>query len=326
LGNPYQNLPPLDEFDDFHLKRRSGYFLLENIHEEIKRFVMLEGFDYDKSDAGREHRAQYKFMTNPAKLIQKFILYNVMPNSHMSDCVTEVCPLNYYILKDIKVDITRTIAWEMKKVVLQGKTERESRLFFPGLILGLIKGSGMRLPTAVHEKIPNPINDAFIARHIMGETKKAKGKGKQASSSRTPQSAGPIPFPTNAPFDFVSYAQWQHQSNMHTWEMLAATNRANTYFQQSQYVMQQQSGYPQEVMDQFMTPQAFQTYVNWPGDIPGPYGGGGFYAGDVAEDVGDGCGNEEDLDRDDPDRVPSATPGSEDEDMESLDRGEEEKT
>jgi len=40
--------------------------------------------------------------------------------------------------------------------------------------------------------------------------------------------------------------------------MLAATNRANTYFQQSQYLMQQQAGYPPEIMEQFMTPQAFQ--------------------------------------------------------------------
>jgi hypothetical protein len=129
---------------------------------------------------------------------------------------------------------------------------------------GLIKGSGKRLPTTVHEKIRNPINDAFITRFIMGETKKNKGKGKQASSSRAPPSHSEQP---TVAFNFASYAQWQHQSNMHTWNMLAATNRANTYFQQSQYVMQQQAGYPLEVMAQFMTPHAFQSYVNWPEDM-----------------------------------------------------------
>ena len=130
------------------------------------------------SEVGREYRAQYKFMTNHAKIIQKFILYNVIPNSHLSNCIVEIFPLIYYILKDIKVDIARTMAWELRKVTLQGKGERETCLSFPGLIMDLIKDSDMRLPNVVHEKIRNPINDAFITRFIMGETKKDKGKGK----------------------------------------------------------------------------------------------------------------------------------------------------
>jgi len=72
----------------------------------------------------------------------------------------------------------------------------------------------------------------------MGETKKDKGKGKQASSSQAPppqpeQQNEPLPIPPNVTFDFAGYAQRQHESNMHTWNMLSATNRANTYFQQS---------------------------------------------------------------------------------------------
>ena len=86
---------------------------------------------------------------------------------------------------------------------------------------------------------------------------------------------------------------------MHTWNMLSATNRANTYFQQSQYLMQQQAGYPPEVMAQFMTPTAFQAYVNWPVDTPNPYGGGGvsFAGNDMAGDDDDA--GEDDMERDD---------------------------
>ena len=92
---------------------------------------------------------------------------------------------------------------------------------------------------------------------------------------------------------------------MHTWNMLSATNRANTYFQQSQYLMQQQAGYPPEVMAQFMTPTAFQAYVNWPVDTPNPYGGGGAnFAGNMA---GDDDAGEDDMERDDPAQVHSAT-------------------
>ena len=124
LRNPFPLQYPHD-MDGFHAKQNMGHFTLSGPHEEIKRFILSEGCNYNVSDAGREYRAQYKALTNPAKIIQKFLQYNVIPNSHLSDCVVEVCPLIYYILKGIKVDIARTIAWELK-VTLQGKGERET--------------------------------------------------------------------------------------------------------------------------------------------------------------------------------------------------------
>ena len=184
LGNPFP-LQDEDDIDDFHDKQNKGSFDLEPLKGQIKRTILLEGKNYDMCEAGREHRAQYKFMTNPAKVILKLILYNVKPNNHHSDCTVDVCPLIYYILKGIKVDIARTIAWELRKVTLQGKGEAITRLSFPDLIMGLIKCTNMRLPNAVHEFIKNPINDGFITRYIMGETKKSKSI--RASSSRQPQ-------------------------------------------------------------------------------------------------------------------------------------------
>jgi len=212
LGDP-SPLEDESDMDDFHDKQNRGTFSLTTQHEEINRSILLEGFNYDISDAGRVHRAQYKFMTNHAKIIQKFILYNVMPNSHLSDCTIDVCPLIYSILKGIRVDIARTIAWELRKVTLQGKGETTTRLSFSGLIVGLIKDTNMRLLNAVHEKIKNPINDAFITGYIMGETKKDKGKGKQASSSQAPPPQfepqnEPFQIQPTAAFDFASYANW----------------------------------------------------------------------------------------------------------------------
>ena len=94
--------------------------------------------------------------------------------------------------------------------------------------------------------------------------------------------------------------------------MLSATNRANTYFQQSQYLMQQQAGYPLEVMEQFMTPTAFQAYVNWPEDMPNAYGGGGSYAGN--ENMAKDNADEEGMERDDLALVHNATSTRSDED------------
>lgn len=176
-----------DEMDEFHAYQNQGTFTVEPMKETIKRAILLEGKTYDVSDRGREYRAQYKFMNKTAKFITKFLLHNVKPNSHLSDCTVDVCPLIYYIMKGIKVDIARTIAWELKLVTLQGKSEKRARLAFPGLIMGLIKDTRMKLPTAVHEQIRNPVNDDFIKRYIMGEVKETKSK--KASSSRRPQAS-----------------------------------------------------------------------------------------------------------------------------------------
>jgi len=75
--------------------------------------------------------------------------------------------------------------------------------------------------------------------------------------------------------------------------------------------MQQQTGYPPEVMAQIMTPDAYQAHVAWPEGMPDAFGGGGFYG--AGSDDGDNL--MEDSDRDDPERVPSATGGSDDDDM-----------
>lgn len=336
LGNPF----PLDDqgvLDDFHDKQNRGVFLLDKNHATIKKYIMLEGESYEKSDAGRENIALNKLMKKPARLVLRFILHNVRPKSHLADCTVNVCPLIYYILKGKKVDIARTIAWELRLVALQGHGEPKTRLSFPGLIMGLIKDTEMNMPTAVHDIISNPINDDFITRHIWNDTKKDKGKGKKASSSRAPTSEpneGPIPFPPAAGFDFSSYVQWQHENNVLNFNMMSAIHKENMYLQQSQYLMQQQSSYPPEIMAQFMTPTAFQEYANWPEDTPKPFGGAEFHAGgngadeNMAEDEGDG--NEEEMlveddgegseegndDQNDPANVPSATSDGSDDDME----------
>jgi len=188
VGNPFplQDESDLDAFHDFQNK---GTFDIEPLKEEIKKTILLEGKNYDVSDAGREYRAKYKFMTNPSKLVLKLIRYNIKPNNHLSDCTVDVCPLFYYILKGIKVDIARTIAWELMKVTLLGKGEPKTRITFPGLIMGLIKDTKMKLPNVVHEYIRNPIDDDHITRFILGQKKKDKGMG--TYSSREPQTQPP---------------------------------------------------------------------------------------------------------------------------------------
>jgi hypothetical protein len=309
LGNPFDlDVETENGIDDFHNKQNLGHFLLDEQHEEIKKFIMLEGENYDKSGAGREHIAQYKKMTPPAKLMFRFILHNVKPNSHMLDCTIDVCPLIFYILKGIKVDIARTIAWQLRKVVLQGHGEPKTRLSFPGLIMGLIKDTHMRMPTDYHEIIKNPIDDAFITRYIMGESKKGKGKKGTGASSSSHQPQAP----TSAD-DFSHMDPAQRQCFTYTWDYLDANKRAMTSLHDSLYRMQLHAGYPQLADHQVPLPEAFQAYCAWPGDRPFVYGGGG--SSDMhVDDLGG------DNEQDDPEMVHSATStphGSDDDGMQS---------
>jgi hypothetical protein len=92
---------------------------------------------------------------------------------------------------------------------------------------------------------------------------------------------------------------------------MEAGNRANTYLQQSLYQMQQQAGYPPEVMNQFLTPVAYQAHVAWPGARPNAFGGDGAAHGSEVRaegegEEGQGDGSNENFDQDDPSRVFSA--------------------
>lgn len=207
LGNPYP-LADEDEFDLFHTNQNKGNF----DHDEIKKAILLEGKNYEASDAGREHIAKYSAMVPEAKVILKLILHNIKPNSHLSDVSVDTTPLIYYILKGIKVDIARTIAWELKLVALQGKTGPKSRISFPGLVMGLIKGTRMKVPSVGIEELKNPVDDAFISCHIMKEKKGKGSKGASSSQAPPPQPEPqhePQPEPFQMPYsDFAIYTQW----------------------------------------------------------------------------------------------------------------------
>lgn len=56
LGNPF-SLRHEDDLDTFHDNQNKGAFDIEPMKEEIKRAILLEGENYDVSDAGIEHRA-----------------------------------------------------------------------------------------------------------------------------------------------------------------------------------------------------------------------------------------------------------------------------
>jgi hypothetical protein len=216
----------------------------------------------------------------------------------------------------MKVDISRIIANELKIVALQGKATAKCRISFPGLMMGLIKDTRMRIPTSVHEENKNLVDDTFIARHIEKIKKSDRGSNR-ASSSQAPQphpepQHGPLPIPNTAAVDFPSYVQWQHQCHTYTWDHNEALNRSNNALHQSIYNAQMHLG---DANYSMMTPEEFHAIVNWPGVMPHLYGWGGAYAGteERNEDEEEAQGDDDDdsdgdgaVDLDDPDRVHNA--------------------
>lgn len=135
----------------------------------------------------------------------------------------------------------------------------------------------MRLPTVVHETIRNPIPNNFIKHYIFGETKKSQGK--QASSSRAPPSQFE-PQPHFSHFDphtmLLLILQTTPNGNTSAilihetcWRQLTVLTHI---FSSLSIWCGSRQGTP-EVMSQFMTPEAYQTYVSWPEGRPDAYGG-----------------------------------------------------
>jgi len=204
LVNPY-HLAERDELCEFHATLAQGSFN----YSEIERTIVKSGRHYDVSDAGRKHRAKYVDLTLPAQVILKLILHNIRPKSHILTTTVDVAALIYYILKGKKVDIARTITYDMKLVTLHGKSTKKCPLAFPGLIMGLIIATRMYLAPAIHEEIKIPIDDEFISRNM--EKKKKKDKGSRASTSQNPQpQQEPPQVPTTQAFDFLTFVPWMN--------------------------------------------------------------------------------------------------------------------
>jgi hypothetical protein len=259
--------------------------------------------------------AAFTDMRPKAGILFKFLVHNVWPKSHVTTTPKKVMPpLIWHICKGRPVDLASIISRELKHVALGGVAGPETRLAFPGFIMGLLKHHEVPVTEPFLEELVSPIDD----RYIRGYIKKAATKPLPSSSTVPPL----IPPPENDPhqdypeqddphqsmpqqdapqqfdtFDFTSFQAYMAQYEQR------AVERAQAQQQQAFQLAQAQEQRDIHMMSQMaavfrsnqgiyshlydahqdprcfaFTPTQFTDSCMWPGDRP-IYPGGGTEAG-----------------------------------------------
>jgi len=120
---------------------------------KIEKDILLKDRRFIKNAARKLQKALYSDMIANASVVFKFLVHNVVPKSHTSDTTMKIVPRIWSIIKGIEVDIARLISNEMKSVSLNCATSAKASLTFPGLIMGLFRAKGIKIPTSADEEI-----------------------------------------------------------------------------------------------------------------------------------------------------------------------------
>jgi hypothetical protein len=188
LGNPY-TLPESEDPDEEALcpygdRQKSGDW----DHGKIQREILLPGRLYRPSKKGNPNLAGFTDMKPKAGIIFKFLVHNVWPKSHVTTATKQVTPLIYHICKGRPVDVAGIISRELKNIALGGTAGAETRLCFPGFIMGLLRHKGVQIPD-FSEELVSPIDDKYIRSYIS----RALSKGAASSSQAPPPEDVPPP-------------------------------------------------------------------------------------------------------------------------------------
>ena len=155
------------------------------IFRKIKKDILLKDRRFIKNVAGKLQKVLYADMNANASVVFKFLVHNVVPKSHTSDTTMNIVPLIWSIIKGMEVDIARLISNEMKSVTLNCATSAKASLTFPGLIMGLLRANGIKIPTPADEEILHPIDDTFISSLVKREERMANYQGSSDDEKTT---------------------------------------------------------------------------------------------------------------------------------------------
>ncbi|GAU42856.1 hypothetical protein TSUD_13240 [Trifolium subterraneum] len=92
--------------------------------DDIKQRLMMPDLDIQLNSAGLHLRGMRGDMKQKAQLTLLFILYNVIPRSHLSDAPMNILGLIYCLHVGKDVDVARVIANEMKVIASSGVTDQ----------------------------------------------------------------------------------------------------------------------------------------------------------------------------------------------------------
>nr|KYP50043.1 hypothetical protein KK1_028198 [Cajanus cajan] len=184
LGSPYSLGD--DGLDEYGRLKKARAFKAD----KMVKLLCLPGCTYTVGVTGNPVSILRKNLTTIARIWQNFLYCNVYSIIHISDLNMPRATLLYSILTKDGVDITLIISDEIHKVVLSTPSliGVSKPLGFPGLLTGLCKASGSRLPNNLNKSLRPPINASYIKIHCkseqQGDTSRPRSQRHwQASSS-----------------------------------------------------------------------------------------------------------------------------------------------
>lgn len=94
----------------------------------------------------------------------------------------DTAQLFYLIVEGKRIDVAHIISTEMRAINESGKDfgggVRSAHLFvFPGLIMGLLIASSVRIPSTVHFEIKIKVDDIYFRRYCVEKSKNKRKDG-----------------------------------------------------------------------------------------------------------------------------------------------------
>jgi hypothetical protein len=139
LGEPLELPPPEDptilslcEYGELERDRSYNF-------TQIARDILLPGRRFNRGKNNDLTTTNFNDMTLEAGVIFQFLVHNVVPKSHVNTTPMAALPLLWHILQEGQVDVARVISDQMKHVALCGFIGKNTKLSFPGFIMGQVK-------------------------------------------------------------------------------------------------------------------------------------------------------------------------------------------
>ena len=156
--------------------------------DKISKAIMLEGRSVVRNLSGVAIRYHRDDLKTEAQVLLLFILHNVRPRSHASTFTMDITKLLHLMMTGWRINVAQIISNEMRNVAESGKEfgsgiKSSCPLVFPGLIMGLLIASRVRMPNFTIFKIKTKVDDKYVDRYCLEKKIKKKKTGETSSAT-----------------------------------------------------------------------------------------------------------------------------------------------
>ncbi|KAL5057497.1 hypothetical protein RYX36_029101, partial [Vicia faba] len=156
--------------------------------DKISKAILLEGRSMERNLSGVEICYHMDDLKPKYQVLLLFILHNVSPRSHASTFTMDNAKLLHLMMIGRRIDVARIISNEMRNMAQSGKEfgsgiKSSCPLVFPGLIMGFLIASRVRLPNLTIFKIKTKVDDKHVDHYCLENNIKKKEMGETSSTT-----------------------------------------------------------------------------------------------------------------------------------------------